>query len=310
MDVPDEWLDQMRDALRSAGEVAEPDPAVFDFAIGRLRVAAAETGQRHQPLRSHLWRRAGVIAAAAAAVAAVLLVPTVTGGEHGPLASASAAEFLQHAAESVASVPVVKGPYWHVRYRLSALQLGSGGGSLTDRALIVDEWIGQDNTRLISLDGRKPAVVCAMNAPHGCVNSPLPLRFDPGWSMLKTVAWLLAGPAIRDAKLQALFDMAIREQSVRLLGKGQDEQGRVGTRLQEEGSFGVVTELLVAGDGRPLQLTVFTGQATPAADLPAQVPGLASAPGQRPLTMTVPAATVLERVTFVSYGPAAFVAQS
>ncbi|WP_329376428.1 CU044_5270 family protein [Streptomyces sp. NBC_01351] len=119
-DFPDLLDFHGADALRTAGEVAAPSPAVVGAALSAVRsAAAAERGAAPEvvPLRPRRpgprTRRLIVSAVAIAAIAAGVSVYPVSGLRGSPpAATASAAGFLRQVAATEARGTATDAPYW------------------------------------------------------------------------------------------------------------------------------------------------------------------------------------------------------
>lgn len=272
MDAEQDLPAEVRQELQAAGDVPAPDECVFDAAIQQLRTAITDEPPAGLPatMLRRRWRRTGIlgvasvaVVAVAAVVAAMLIAPTVEIGDNPPLQIANAREFLQQAAATVADSSPPPGRYWHVRYRLSTLRQIDAGTEPADD-VVVDEWRRPNGSRLLSTGQERLRPVCARTDTHDCVQSPLTPQ--PDAMALTTAALVLAGPPLRDEKLQTLFEIVTEDSSVKLLGGHSDSAGRPGTLLEQRDSSGIVTRLIVGSDGRPLQLTTIKTSSGQTAD--------------------------------------------
>lgn len=317
-----DWDDLLRDVEAVGGVGDVPESALIDARTAVRRAAGTER-LRMERLRPRRHRHILAGLAAAAAAVAILVVPTLEIGEEPPVATATAATFLQNAAASIPASQAPSAPYLRVEYLsasvfgnvLEALQTGSPLEQMGEPTRTV-WWFGRNGDRFLSLDGSAPMET--FTGPPGTAhlwalgrrgsrlswNDVLALPEDPGalgalidqaapgdrpGDQFRCIGGLLATAPLSGAQRGALLTVASNLDGAKLLGDATDSSGRTGVAIQVSDEW-TTTKLIFDQNGMPLEST--TRSMKDREFFMKSEAGVSS--------ITVAAGTLMERTTYIS----------
>ncbi|WP_326724506.1 MULTISPECIES: CU044_5270 family protein [unclassified Streptomyces] len=250
------------ETLEAAGRVDPPSPSAVAAARAAVREAVArDTAAVPRQRRGRVRRRSAVAALAVAAVtAAVLVYPTLSVDGGSPAASANAAAFLQHVADTAAgeSKPATDAPYWKVRARYTHPRA---------KPDIQTSWFSRTAVILEQGPGRRDSGACRdgfcyFPEPRGMVwtigktkltwDELGKLPTDPAalkarllgdsagntattGNLYNSIVQLLATAPSSPQLRAALFEILAGMDGVRLVGPAKDSAGRQGTAVEWQG---------------------------------------------------------------------------
>lgn len=284
-DVPED--DPIWQELVAAGQVTPVRAEEIERVRTSIRAVSATERSAARPVRklgrpARRRRRMMVGVACAVAVAVALIaLPTVPWSGRQPVATATASDFLRHAATQVPLSPAPDTDYYRVEYE-SMSTLPQGGKDLRSTRIVL--WYGRAGDTHMSRNGSAPkrlsegvdvaqfvlgsgtsltwAEVAALPVDPEAIEPLLQRsgpdgRADPPATRFDALCGLLATAPLSGAQRRAILTVLADIPGSELLGDTHDRLERDGTAIEIR-SASVGVRLVVTDSGEPLETSITT----------------------------------------------------